>query len=124
MCEPRRVRVDWPGLMLVELSVVEQRYHAVMEVLVSGGPVVEVAERYRMSRELTAGVGGAPHYDPRATARSSDVQTNEDDHTVAARCPDQHAARLVSTAGVGVLASALSRTHNAIRQSVRLLIPY
>src|SRR5215207_8870010 len=35
-----------PGLMLVELSVVEQRYHAVMELLAAGVPVVEVAERY------------------------------------------------------------------------------
>jgi transposase InsO family protein len=38
------------GLMLVELSVVEQRYHAVMEVL-AGIPVVEVAARYRVSRQ-------------------------------------------------------------------------
>lgn len=32
--------------MLVEPSVVEQRYHAVMEVVSGGVPVVEVAERY------------------------------------------------------------------------------
>jgi transposase InsO family protein len=38
------------GLMLVELSVVEQRYHAVMEVL-AGIPVTEVATRYRVSRQ-------------------------------------------------------------------------
>jgi hypothetical protein len=31
--------------MLVELSVMEQRYHAVMEV-VSGAPVTEVARRW------------------------------------------------------------------------------
>jgi hypothetical protein len=31
--------------MLVELSVMEQRYHAVMEVI-SGAPVTEVARRY------------------------------------------------------------------------------
>jgi Helix-turn-helix domain len=37
--------------MLVELSVVEQRYHAVMEVLSGSIPVVEVAERYRVSRK-------------------------------------------------------------------------
>jgi transposase len=37
--------------MLVELSVVEQRYHAVMEVLAAGVPVVEVAERYGVSRK-------------------------------------------------------------------------
>jgi transposase InsO family protein len=38
------------GLMLVELSVVEQRYHAVMEVL-AGIPVSEVAARYGVSRQ-------------------------------------------------------------------------
>ncbi|HEX8761822.1 MAG TPA: helix-turn-helix domain-containing protein [Pseudonocardiaceae bacterium] len=37
--------------MLVELSVVEQRYHAVMEVVSGGIPVVEVAERYGVSRK-------------------------------------------------------------------------
>jgi transposase InsO family protein len=37
--------------MLVELSVVEQRYHAVMEVVSGGVPVVEVAERYGVSRK-------------------------------------------------------------------------
>jgi hypothetical protein len=37
--------------VLVELSVVEQRYHAVMEVLASGVPVTEVAERYGVSRQ-------------------------------------------------------------------------
>jgi hypothetical protein len=38
--------------MLVELSLVEQRYHAVLEVLVSRVPVSEVADRYgcRVSR--------------------------------------------------------------------------
>ena len=36
--------------MLVELSVVEQRYHAVMEV-VAGVPVTEVAARYGVSRQ-------------------------------------------------------------------------
>jgi len=35
----------------VELSVVEQRYHAVMEVLSAGAPVVEVAARYGVSRK-------------------------------------------------------------------------
>ena len=38
------------GLMLVELSVVEQRYHAVMEVEV-GAQVTEVAARYGVSRK-------------------------------------------------------------------------
>ena len=37
--------------MLVELSVMEQRYHAVMEV-VSGAPVSEVARRYGMARRI------------------------------------------------------------------------
>ena len=49
------------GLMLVELSVVEQWYRAVMEVLVAGVPVVEVAERYGVSsqgRASTAKPGG------------------------------------------------------------------
>jgi transposase InsO family protein len=36
--------------MLVELSVMEQRYHAVMEVI-SGAPVTEVASRYGVSRQ-------------------------------------------------------------------------
>jgi hypothetical protein len=48
-------RVGKQGLMLVELSVVEQRYHAVMEVVSgSGVPVVEVAERYGIARKLLA----------------------------------------------------------------------
>jgi hypothetical protein len=37
--------------VLVELSVMEQRYHAVMEV-VSGAPVTEVARRYGVSRRI------------------------------------------------------------------------
>jgi transposase len=36
--------------MLRELNVVEQRYRAVLEVL-SGIPVVEVAERYGVARQ-------------------------------------------------------------------------
>jgi transposase InsO family protein len=36
--------------MLVELSVMEQRYHAVMEVI-SGAPVTEVAARYGVTRQ-------------------------------------------------------------------------
>ena len=40
--------------MLVELSVMEQRYHAVMEVI-SGGPVAEVARRYGVSRQAVHG---------------------------------------------------------------------
>jgi transposase len=41
--------------MLVELSVVEQRYHAVLEVLQARLPVVEVAERYGVSRKSVHG---------------------------------------------------------------------
>ena len=37
--------------MLVELSVMEQRYHAVLEVITSLVPVSEVAERYGVSRQ-------------------------------------------------------------------------
>src|SRR5262249_51206280 len=36
--------------MLVELSIMEQRYHAVMEVM-SGAPVTEVAGRYGVTRQ-------------------------------------------------------------------------
>jgi transposase InsO family protein len=65
--------------MLVELSVMEQRYHAVMEV-VSGAPVTEVARRYGVSRQAVhvwlgkyrqGGLAGLadhshrPHYQPR-----------------------------------------------------------
>ena len=45
--------------MLVELSVMEQRYHAVMEV-VSGAPVSEVARRYGVSRQAVHGWLGWP----------------------------------------------------------------
>ena len=37
--------------MLVELSVVEQRFAAVLEVVRDGLPVVEVADRYGVSRQ-------------------------------------------------------------------------
>ena len=40
--------------MLVELSVMEQRYHAVMEVI-SGAPVTEVARRYGVARQTVHG---------------------------------------------------------------------
>ena len=39
------------GLVLMELSAMEQRYHAVMEVL-AGAPVTEVAERFGVSRQV------------------------------------------------------------------------
>ncbi len=38
-------------LMLVELSVVEQRYQAVLAVIRDGVPVVEVARRFDVSRQ-------------------------------------------------------------------------
>ncbi|GAA4603635.1 hypothetical protein GCM10023195_12150 [Actinoallomurus liliacearum] len=45
------VAIAWEaGLALVELSVVEQRYRAVLEVE-AGCPVIEVAERYGVSRQ-------------------------------------------------------------------------
>jgi DNA invertase Pin-like site-specific DNA recombinase len=45
------VVIAWEaGLALVELSVVEQRYRAVLEVQ-AGCPVTEVAERYGVSRQ-------------------------------------------------------------------------
>jgi transposase InsO family protein len=65
--------------MLVELSVMEQRYHAVMEVI-SGAPVTEVAVRYGVSRQAVhlwlgkyqkEGLAGLadhshrPHFQPR-----------------------------------------------------------
>jgi transposase-like protein len=48
----RATAVAWGsrGLMLVELSVVEQRYHAAMESY-GGVPVVEAAERYGVFRK-------------------------------------------------------------------------
>src|SRR6185437_14529345 len=50
---PRRLRASGggrPGLALVEVSVVEQRYRAVLEVK-SGVPVTEVAARSGVSRQ-------------------------------------------------------------------------
>jgi transposase len=41
--------------VLVELSVVEQRYHAVMEVLTAGASKTEVAARYGVSRQSVHG---------------------------------------------------------------------
>jgi transposase InsO family protein len=46
--------------MLVELSVMEQRYHAVLEVL-AGAPVTEVAARYGVSRQAVHGWLGRYH---------------------------------------------------------------
>jgi transposase InsO family protein len=70
--------------MLVELSVMEQRYQAVMEV-VSGAPVTEVARRYGVSRQAVHGwlsryehgglAGLADHsHRPRSQPRQLDAQ--------------------------------------------------
>lgn len=48
------VRVGRPGLALVELSVVEQRYRAVLAVL-AGAPVTEVAASLGVSRQTVSG---------------------------------------------------------------------
>jgi transposase len=48
--------------MLVELSIMEQRYHAVMEV-VSGAPVSEVGRRYGVSRQTVHGWLGRYEHD-------------------------------------------------------------
>jgi transposase-like protein len=41
--------------VLLELTVVEQRFNAVMEVLRDGLKVIEVADRYRVSRQTVHG---------------------------------------------------------------------
>ena len=41
--------------MLLELTVAEQRFNAVMEVLRDGLTVIEVAERYGVSRQAVHG---------------------------------------------------------------------
>jgi transposase-like protein len=41
--------------LIVELSAMEQRYQAVMEVLVGGARVTEVAERFGVSRQSVHG---------------------------------------------------------------------
>jgi hypothetical protein len=74
-------RVGEPGLMLVELSVVEQRYHAVMEILSGGVPVItlrgvpqdgaRVAASHRQDVGLRGHRGSRAWCDtsPRATTR-------------------------------------------------------
>jgi transposase len=74
------VMIAWEvELALVELSVVEQRYRAVLEVQ-AGCPVTEVAERYRVTRQTLhawmrryreGGLGGlADRHADRPTART------------------------------------------------------
>ncbi|MET7935878.1 helix-turn-helix domain-containing protein [Streptomyces sp. NPDC005322] len=53
-CTRRSVRVGRPGLALVELSVVEQRYRAVLAVL-AGATVTEVAASLGVSRQTVHG---------------------------------------------------------------------
>ena len=48
-------RVGEPGLMLVELSVVEQRYHAVMEVISGGAHHLPRAARHAGRQPNTPG---------------------------------------------------------------------
>ena len=58
--------------MLLELTVAEQRFNAVMEVLRDGLTVIEVAERYGVSRQMcTAGCAaiGPAGWTPWPTAR-------------------------------------------------------
>jgi hypothetical protein len=62
------------GSVLLELTVVEQRFNAVMEVLRDGLTVVEVAERYGVSRQAVHGwlrryaAGGLEGWLPAPTA--------------------------------------------------------
>jgi transposase len=75
--------------VLVELSVMEQRYHAVMEVI-SGAPVTEVAARYGVSRQAVhnwigkynkEGLAGLadhshrPHFQPRQLDSGVEAKT-------------------------------------------------
>jgi transposase len=78
--------------MLLELSVMEQRYQAVLEVLSGGVPVVEVAERYGVSRNAVhewinryrdggppalADRSHRPHSHPRQLAANIEAQVCE-----------------------------------------------
>ena len=54
--------------MLVELSVMEQRNHAVMEAI-SGAPVAEVARRYGLSRQAVHGWLGRYELEGRGAPR-------------------------------------------------------
>jgi hypothetical protein len=73
--------------MLVELSVVEQRYHAVMEALSAGVPIVEVAERYGVSRKTALAfvqVAEGEKYSGRCSVRT---MCGAKSHTVERRSP-------------------------------------
>jgi Helix-turn-helix domain len=55
LCFANSGRGEEVGSVLLELTVVEQRFNAVMEVLRDGLKVVEVAERYGVSRQAVHG---------------------------------------------------------------------
>jgi hypothetical protein len=72
LCFADQRRGEEVGSVLLELTVAEQRFNAVMEVLRDGLTVIEVADRYGVSRQTVHGwlrrwkVGGL---DALATAR-------------------------------------------------------
>jgi predicted DNA-binding protein YlxM (UPF0122 family) len=51
LCFADQRRGEEVGSVLVELTVAEQRFNAVMEVLRDGLTVIEVVERYGVSRQ-------------------------------------------------------------------------
>ena len=61
--------------MLVELSVMEQRYQAVMEVLGAHVPVTEVAERYGSPARRCTDGSGTSRRGHRGLARSAQDPT-------------------------------------------------
>ena len=91
--------------MLVELSVMEQRYHAVMEV-VSGAPVTEVARRYGVSRQAVHGWLG--RYEREGLAGLADHSHRPCSSAPPAGCGDRGAdlpdARVASAVGAAAAA--------------------
>jgi transposase-like protein len=55
LCFADQRRGEEVGSVLLELTVAEQRFNAVMEVLRDGLTVIEVAERYGVSRQAVHG---------------------------------------------------------------------
>jgi Helix-turn-helix domain len=55
LCFADQRRGEEVGSVLLELTVAEQRFNAVMEVLRDGLTVIEVAERYGVSRQTVHG---------------------------------------------------------------------
>jgi transposase-like protein len=55
LCFAHPGRGEEVGSVLLELTVVEQRFNAVMEVIRDGLKVIEVAERYGVSRQTVHG---------------------------------------------------------------------